>query len=122
MFRLCDYCAKATEKAHDGYHIMPEMGVCSSCGSQRGFFYVYNRKPIKKRTTPTKRHKDKGDICHYCNLDMTDKQHLRTLDHKIPKSKGGKNNAENILIACQPCNLSKGNMDYDEFIKLRREK
>jgi 5-methylcytosine-specific restriction endonuclease McrA len=45
--------------------------------------------------------------CQYCNT-----QHIRkelTLDHVIPISRGGRTNWENIVAACGPCNVQKGN-------------
>lgn len=51
-------------------------------------------------------------VCHYCGGQATSR------DHKRPISKGGKNNPENIVPACGPCNQRKGSMDYDEFCKL----
>jgi len=32
-----------------------------------------------------------------------------TLDHVIPISRGGLNNANNYVIACEPCNSERGN-------------
>lgn len=122
MFKLCDYCAKLNDKPSEGYLILPEMGLCSSCGAQRGLFFVYNKKPKKKKSSTSRRYKDKGNICHYCHLDMTSRLDLRTLDHKIPKSKGGSNREDNILIACRDCNFEKGSMDYDDYIALVKER
>jgi hypothetical protein len=34
-----------------------------------------------------------------------------TLDHVVPKSKGGKGNVENLKTACGPCNNKRGNGD-----------
>lgn len=48
-----------------------------------------------------------GYICQYCG-DLF-KGHELTLDHVLPKSKGGRTNWENIVTACKPCNHSKGN-------------
>lgn len=38
-------------------------------------------------------------------------------DHKIPTSKGGKGDPDNLVAACWSCNSRKKNMGYDEFIK-----
>jgi 5-methylcytosine-specific restriction endonuclease McrA len=43
--------------------------------------------------------------CQYCG--STDKS--LTVDHVIPKSRGGKSNWINVVVACKPCNLTKGN-------------
>lgn len=44
--------------------------------------------------------------CNYCG----DKNNL-SIDHLIPKSKGGLDKPENIVWACKSCNSSKGNTD-----------
>lgn len=48
-----------------------------------------------------------GFVCQYCN--NVHKARDLTLDHVLPKSKGGKLNWENAVTACKPCNHSKGN-------------
>lgn len=45
-----------------------------------------------------------GFKCAYCG---TNKQRL-TIDHIIPRSRGGKSNFENCVAACKSCNLKKG--------------
>lgn len=39
--------------------------------------------------------------CHYCG------QEANTVDHLIPISKGGTDQAENMVAACNKCNASK---------------
>lgn len=41
-----------------------------------------------------------------------------TIEHVIPKSKGGKNKRGNYVPACLPCNQRRGNMDYDAFANI----
>lgn len=43
--------------------------------------------------------------CFYCGAKVGKKYHV---DHVIPVSKGGSNGPENLVIACRPCNDSKG--------------
>lgn len=38
-----------------------------------------------------------------------------TLDHVIPRSKGGYNTWENLVTCCSPCNLKKGNKTIEEL-------
>ena len=44
--------------------------------------------------------------CQYCE-DTFDFKDL-TIDHVIPRSKGGKSTWENCVISCKPCNVAKG--------------
>ena len=37
------------------------------------------------------------------------------LEHKIPLSRGGKNNRKNLGVACKNCNLKKGNKTEGEY-------
>lgn len=43
--------------------------------------------------------------CYYCGCELNGKYHV---DHVIPLSRGGSNGPENIVCACQNCNLQKG--------------
>jgi CRISPR/Cas system Type II protein with McrA/HNH and RuvC-like nuclease domain len=55
--------------------------------------------------------------CVYCGS----KKEL-TIDHVIPRSKGGKNTWDNLVTCCQNCNLKKGNKTPDEArMPLRRK-
>ena len=42
--------------------------------------------------------------CQYCGNTKN-----LTIDHVIPRAKGGLNTWENVVIACEPCNNRKGN-------------
>ena len=53
-------------------------------------------------------------LCYYCNKPLAEYH----IDHKIPVSKGGTNDIENIAISCPSCNLSKYNKTADEFLGL----
>ena len=44
-----------------------------------------------------------GWACQYCGT-----RSKLTVDHVIPRSKGGRTSWENIVAACSPCNLRKG--------------
>jgi 5-methylcytosine-specific restriction endonuclease McrA len=46
-----------------------------------------------------------GMKCQYCGKRNT---HL-TIDHILPKSRGGKDDWENLITSCDACNNSKGN-------------
>ena len=44
--------------------------------------------------------------CQYCGNTKK-----LTLDHVIPRSKGGKHSWDNVVIACEPCNSRKGDSE-----------
>lgn len=48
-----------------------------------------------------------GNICRYCEVPLT--RENATIDHILPKSKGGINRPDNYVAACRKCNLRKGN-------------
>ena len=57
---------------------------------------------------PSKRnlwHRDSG-TCQYCSKKISIND--CTIDHVIPKSKGGKHEWSNIVLSCGPCNQKKG--------------
>jgi hypothetical protein len=71
-----------------------------------------------RRLSPRKKNILMRDFyeCQYC----ASKESL-TIDHVVPKSKGGKDTWENLVTACQKCNSRKGNRTPDEAdMKLRK--
>lgn len=50
--------------------------------------------------------------CQYCNLKI--RAHEATVDHVTPKSRGGKNEWTNVVLACGPCNQKKGSLSVKE--------
>lgn len=62
-----------------------------SAGKNGTRFYIFLRDDYK---------------CQYCGKDVRKKG--RTLDHILPKSKGGLTSYKNCVTACRKCNLQKG--------------
>lgn len=50
-----------------------------------------------------------GNACVYCESTKE-----LTLDHVVPKSRGGKTNWTNLVAACKRCNAAKGNRTPEE--------
>jgi len=48
-----------------------------------------------------------GGLCQYCEKEIRLSE--ATVDHVLPKSKGGRNDWENVTLACTKCNQKKGN-------------
>ena len=61
---------------------------------------VLSRRNIMKRD---------GNRCQYCGS----KSNL-TIDHVVPRSRGGGDTWENLVTACDSCNLKKGNRTPEE--------
>jgi len=69
--------------------------------------------------------KGQGDlVCDYCGkaslkIDApANSSNLCTLDHVIPRAKGGDRfNLDNLVICCHPCNQKKGVKSYSTFKK-----
>jgi len=71
-----------------------------------GFFHKevrFSRRSIFERDKST---------CQYCNKKLA-KSEL-TIDHVTPRSRGGRDSWENLVLACVKCNVRKGDRTPDE--------
>lgn len=57
-----------------------------------------------------------GLACCYCGAAVADGAQL-TLDHLKPYSKGGSNDAQNLVTCCHRCNAARGNRSWTAFAK-----
>ena len=55
--------------------------------------------------------RDKGH-CQYCGKKLN--RGRFTLDHVIPKSKGGSTDWNNLVVSCERCNIKKGDKSLKE--------
>ena len=55
-----------------------------------------------------------GLACAYCGSAVEDGAQM-SLDHIIPHSQGGSNDATNLITCCSKCNSSRGNRPAGEF-------
>lgn len=53
-----------------------------------------------------------GLRCAYCCEDCSN---FPTIDHLLPRSKGGGNRLENLVLACSKCNSEKGDKLPEEY-------
>ena len=61
-----------------------------------------------------------NNYCWYCGKEMEPSK--LTKDHVFPRSKGGTNVMDNIIMVCKTCNSSKGNMDlFEWYATVRKE-
>jgi hypothetical protein len=75
---------------------------CAGCGLKPRFFAVEK----------TMGENDKYHLNLY-GIDDTGDEVLMTVDHVIPKSKGGKNSMTNTQTMCYPCNARKKDKHVD---------
>jgi 5-methylcytosine-specific restriction endonuclease McrA len=79
---------------------------------------LYVKRP-QKRVVLTRRNivKRDGHRCQYCGQSRT----AMTVDHVIPKNRGGDDSWENLVCACVRCNNRKGDRTPEEAgLSLRR--
>ena len=59
----------------------------------------------------------KNPKCIYCGVKLTHEN--ATSDHIIPISNGGNNTQINMVVVCNDCNNERGNMSFDNFMKIK---
>ncbi|MCC6438788.1 MAG: HNH endonuclease [Acidimicrobiales bacterium] len=72
--------------------------------------------PYQRRVTLSRRavlHRD-GNRCQYCGKDAD------SIDHVVPRSRGGTHTWENVVAACRRCNLAKGSRLVSETTMVLR--
>lgn len=62
-----------------------------------------------------------GRRCRYCGRDMpahpcSGSHGAIALDHLLPVSRGGGNEADNLVVACMYCNSQKGSRTVEEYL------
>lgn len=58
--------------------------------------------------------------CYYCGCRPNPDD--ITVDHAVPRSRGGKNRDDNLLPACDPCNNEKADLTISEYRKFCKVK
>lgn len=56
-----------------------------------------------------------GWHCAYCGEDLSECPEAATLDHIIPRHRGGPSEQWNLVLACARCNSSKSNKEIWEW-------
>jgi 5-methylcytosine-specific restriction endonuclease McrA len=61
-------------------------------------------------------HVEKGRTiyCHYCYIQLEPDD--ATVDHLVPKSRGGTNDRSNLVLSCKRCNEEKSNLTDSEYV------
>ena len=53
--------------------------------------------------------------CIYCGIHAS--QAKMQIEHVIPKSKGGTDSLNNLVLSCEACNQAKGNQDVEVYLR-----
>ncbi len=72
-------------------------------------------KRSRKQTLATR---DGGARCRYCGARK--KIYRLTIDHVVPRSRGGVDALTNCVLACNQCNHDKADKLPDEFMAVAR--
>ena len=54
-----------------------------------------------------------AEKCYYCDKELAEGE--KTVDHKLPVSRGGTNELQNLAICCQQCNSQKKDRTEEEY-------
>ncbi|MBS4956590.1 MAG: HNH endonuclease [Clostridium sp.] len=76
-----------------------------------------DRKYSKKELTLMNNIKKSNERCYYCRCVV--KESKRTVDHKIPVSRGGLTKQDNLVMSCKECNIEKGFLTEEEYREYR---
>lgn len=80
----------------------------------KGYVHVPYKRVMLTRKNVLRRDRYR---CQYCGS-----RQRMTIDHVLPKSRGGKDTWENLVAACVPCNNRKGDrLPAEANMKLKRE-
>jgi 5-methylcytosine-specific restriction endonuclease McrA len=83
--------------------LVPEVILLTRYGRVPPRTVKFNRRNIYLRDSYT---------CQYCGARPAREE--LTIDHVLPRSRGGRSNWENVVLACQGCNARKGDRLYHE--------
>ena len=83
------------------------------------YVHVYNRIKTVRCSRKNILARD-HHTCQYCRIKVNGYE--ATIDHIIPRSKGGASTWENLVTACKKCNIKKGSKTPEQVgLKLRKE-
>ena len=90
---------------------IPEVIVLTHYGGMPTPSVTFSRRNIYKRDQST---------CQYCG-DRPGSREL-SIDHVVPRSRGGRTTWENCVLACMPCNRKKASrLPYEAGMQLRKK-
>ncbi len=97
---------KAEQVEHNGKFIYSDVPLPTVIRLRHYVRIPYHEIPLTRRNIL---HRD-SHACQYCGYSGDE----LTLDHVIPRSRGGPDSWENLVSACVRCNVKKGNRTPEE--------
>lgn len=97
---------KAEQVEHNGKFIYSDVPLPTVIRLRHYVRIPYHEIPLTRRNIL---HRD-SHTCQYCSYSGDE----LTLDHVIPRSRGGPDSWENLVSACVRCNVKKGNRTPEE--------
>ncbi len=94
------------ENTQERLHSISQSFDCPSVIRLKKYVYLPYKGVMLSRQNVFKRDNNR---CQYCESTKD-----LTLDHVIPKSKGGKTTWDNLITACKNCNAKKGHLTIEE--------
>jgi 5-methylcytosine-specific restriction endonuclease McrA len=91
-------------KTSNGYFELPSVIIL------RDYVHV----PFVRSKSPSKRnvYRRDGNRCQYCGCHLNARN--SSIDHVMPRSRGGGHSWSNMVSACKPCNRKKANRTPEE--------
>lgn len=118
--KLAAFCEATDEAVEDSLSDLSERGFLLIVGAAVQIAFFEDRvQPSPGLGTPSWRiakakryaiYARDRHACVYCGSG-----NMLSLDHVVPRSKGGEDTPENLVTACQPCNSSKRDRDLTEW-------
>ncbi len=103
---------KAEQVEHNGKFVYAEFPLPTVIRLRHYVRVPYKEIPLTRRNILSR----DAHSCQYCSYSGDD----LTLDHVVPRSRGGIDSWENIVTACVRCNVKKGNRTPREASMLLR--
>jgi 5-methylcytosine-specific restriction endonuclease McrA len=103
---------KAESLEQNGHTVYRDLPLPSVIRLRQYVRVPYKEIPLTRRNILERDH----HTCQYCHY----KGEQLTLDHVIPRSRGGGDTWENLVTACVRCNVNKGNRTPKEASMLLR--
>ncbi len=82
-----------------------------------GYVFLPLSRTAKEKPTKAAIYRRDGYTCQYCGSTRN-----LTIDHLVPRCRGGADTWENLLLACSRCNMVKGHRTPEQSgLKLKRK-